>query len=591
MEAVMHCCEICGQEGLRDEEMRTHMLLMHIEGAISCPFCDLSDISADEMFLHVNSVHLDYLTPDDEYKSMLDGGASNPRILIDGACASAGRSSSGGNANYLANLNRPQLSLNLHPSRKPQGGGPACVVLSTPVDKVTRCPMCGLAEPSPTKLQEHINRQHFDLTSPSFPDLSPLDHDTPFTCPLCVRNFESSNDLEWHVNVEHRDVLSPARITPADENSNERCPVCSHGGFRSAAEMAAHIEEHFEKKGAAVASPEVVVTAQEIEKKEKEARKLREQREFELLQAQYGMDNHGSFREQSLANMQRAVYAGEMSVSDYYNRQVELKLAEQEGTDDGHSCTKGLIPKIKAVSVNSNNVVRTWMCTTVDHYGSTYGDRGWGCGYRNMQMLLSSLLHHTGYNSKLFNGKNTMPAISKIQSLIEAAWRMGFDAQGCEQLGGKLFNTRKWIGATEVVTFLCSFRIRVQLLDFHVPSAPDGGHPALFQWVLDYFQKQEEFKPPIYLQHQGHSRTIIGCEQMKDGAVRLLVLDPSHNKLQMEQFNSTAMASNAIRLLRRPLQAMKARQYQMVVIAGLMETEQEFQQSKVLKSTLIPPDN
>jgi Peptidase family C78 len=42
------------------------------------------------------------------------------------------------------------------------------------------------------------------------------------------------------------------------------------------------------------------------------------------------------------------------------------------------------------------------MCTTVDHYASTYGDKGWGCGYRNMQMLISSLLHHTGFNEQLY---------------------------------------------------------------------------------------------------------------------------------------------------------------------------------------------
>lgn len=34
------------------------------------------------------------------------------------------------------------------------------------------------------------------------------------------------------------------------------------------------------------------------------------------------MDDHGNFREQSAAAMQRAVYAGEMSVADYYERQV-----------------------------------------------------------------------------------------------------------------------------------------------------------------------------------------------------------------------------------------------------------------------------
>lgn len=53
------------------------------------------------------------------------------------------------------------------------------------------------------------------------------------------------------------------------------------------------------------------------------------------------MDNEGNFKEQSLTNMQRAVYSGELSVADYYERQIELKMAESNGVDDGSSCTKG----------------------------------------------------------------------------------------------------------------------------------------------------------------------------------------------------------------------------------------------------------
>lgn len=59
-------------------------------------------------------------------------------------------------------------------------------------------------------------------------------------------------------------------------------------------------------------------------------------------------------------------------------------------------------------------------------------------------------------------GRFSIPAISKLQELIETAWRQGFDAAGCEQLGGRLVSTRKWIGATEVVTFLASFKIRFE---------------------------------------------------------------------------------------------------------------------------------
>lgn len=264
----------------------------------------------------------------------------------------------------------------------------------------------------------------------------------------------------------------------------------------------AHIEEHFSKKSTpSPVTPDVStdrMLAKDMERREKEVRKLREQREFEMLRAQYGMDNQGNFREQSVTNMQRAVYAGEMTVADFFERQIELRVAESSGIDDGSSCTRGkcdlhhkkpskenlrnimyslagLVPKVRAISQACSNIVNTWMCSTVDHYASTYGDKGWGCGYRNMQMLISSLLQHTGYNDLVYKAwssgagsnsstenpqRSSMPSISRLQKMIEWAWAQGFDIQGAEQLGGKLVNTRKWIGATEVFTLLSSLRIK-----------------------------------------------------------------------------------------------------------------------------------
>lgn len=55
-------CLICGQEGLSEEEMGTHVQIEHVETTLCCPFCDLADITSDEMTLHINSVHFDDLT-------------------------------------------------------------------------------------------------------------------------------------------------------------------------------------------------------------------------------------------------------------------------------------------------------------------------------------------------------------------------------------------------------------------------------------------------------------------------------------------------------------------------------------------------
>lgn len=94
-------------------------------------------------------------------------------------------------------------------------------------------------------------------------------------------------------------------------------------------------------------------------------------------------------------------------------------------------------------------------------------------------MMLSSLLQHTSYNELVYKAwscsaaspsyasasmdgpsLSSMMSISRLQRTIEWAWSQGFDVQGAEQLGATLVNTRKWIGATEVVTLLSSLRIK-----------------------------------------------------------------------------------------------------------------------------------
>jgi hypothetical protein len=50
-----------------------------------------------------------------------------------------------------------------------------------------------------------------------------------------------------------------------------------------------------------------------------------------LFRAQFGMDNEGNYRQQSLVNMQRAVYKGGLSVVNYYVERQMRKLRCNEG--------------------------------------------------------------------------------------------------------------------------------------------------------------------------------------------------------------------------------------------------------------------
>lgn len=470
---------------------------------------------------------------------------------------------------------RSQLGLKLKANTKPKITIPKII---SPL----MCLLCPYQTDDPRTLEEHINRSHFDPISPGV--ISSGAHGSTyadtldaFQCPICVRCFETCDDLELHVNHEHRDILSPGKVestacvttemTNGDEASCNLCPVCGISfNEMKTQEMEMHIESHF-TKSPVVAAPDL----------EKEAQKLREQREFEMLRAQYGMDDQGNFREQSAVAMQRAVYAGEMSVADYYCRQVGLRAAESNGVDDGSSCTKSVAARVASLSSASPGVTKSYVCSGIDHYASSYGDKGWGCGYRNIQMLVSSLLQNPSYSEmlKAAIGSNSMPSISRLQKMVESAWAQGFDVQGKEQLGCKLYNTRKWIGATEIVTLFSWMRIECQLVDFHRPSSSNGCHPDLFNYVLRYFEQPRSHTPPLYLQHQGHSRTIIGIEQKANG-LTLLILDPSHSPRQVASLGSS---QDSLRLIRRGSNAMKAPQYQIVSIVGKLDTEEEYQVS------------
>ncbi|RZC43237.1 zinc finger with UFM1-specific peptidase domain protein-like, partial [Asbolus verrucosus] len=334
-----YSCEICGLEGLSEDEFRTHTHTAHVDGNAVCPFCELSAVSPAELILHVNQAHLDFLTPESESNmTFIDDVSPSEYNGINGESSNnwniPSLPSQSNNVNHISVSGNKSNINNINLSPKVNGGGELSPKNSThgqgsplrsslalklkSASPKLQCPMCNYTSTSPNELEEHVNRRHFDLTSPSVGGTT----GEIFSCPLCVKCFNSAPDLELHVNIEHRDVLSPA------SPPTHTCPVCgiTLDSDSNSEGAARHVESHFP-----AGSPQPA---------ERAALREREQREFEMLRAQYGMDNQGNFREQSVTNMQRAVYAGEMSVADYYERTLDLRAAESCGVDDGSSITR-----------------------------------------------------------------------------------------------------------------------------------------------------------------------------------------------------------------------------------------------------------
>eukprot|EP00798_Chlamydomonas_sp_ICE-L_P005802 gene5802-6086_t len=106
-------------------------------------------------------------------------------------------------------------------------------------------------------------------------------------------------------------------------------------------------------------------------------------------------------------------------------------------------------------------------------------DRGWGCGWRNIQMASSHLLCRDApdIHNALFAGSGFVPDIASLQAWLEVAWQAGFDTLGAESLGGKVRGETKWIGTTEASTLFRYFGLQAQIIDFMGPGGASS-HPA-----------------------------------------------------------------------------------------------------------------
>lgn len=104
----------------------------------------------------------------------------------------------------------------------------------------------------------------------------------------------------------------------------------------------------------------------------------------------------------------------------------------------------------------------------VDHFQSIDSeDSGWGCGWRNIQILTSNLLkERQEARDVLFGGSGFVPDILSLQRWLEIAWQKGFDLDGSSHFGHKIYGSKSWIGATECAALLRSFGLMVRIVDF-----------------------------------------------------------------------------------------------------------------------------
>jgi hypothetical protein len=93
-------------------------------------------------------------------------------------------------------------------------------------------------------------------------------------------------------------------------------------------------------------------------------------------------------------------------------------------TTDEPNAVSGLVQSLSKDPVSSSR------CFFFSPYPFHFSqEENWSCGYRNIQMLTSSLLHIQEYRSVLFDGSGKIPTVPELQLLIENAWKSGFDVE------------------------------------------------------------------------------------------------------------------------------------------------------------------
>ncbi|KAG2399563.1 Ethylene-responsive transcription factor [Vigna angularis] len=161
----------------------------------------------------------------------------------------------------------------------------------------------------------------------------------------------------------------------------------------------------------------------------------------------------------------------------------------------------------------------------VDHFQCLESeDAGWGCGWRNIQMLSSHVLVQRPEARKaLFGGSGFVPDILSLQR----ARVVDFGPKESQSIPGSSADN----AGNETSVHLVKKK-----------DKGGRGYQVLMDFVWNYFLDENSIqfgqkhvviseKTPLYFQHDGHSRTIVGIQvnhqQKRHLQYNLLILDPA----------------------------------------------------------------
>ncbi|RKL15887.1 hypothetical protein BFJ70_g15289 [Fusarium oxysporum] len=347
-------------------------------------------------------------------------------------------------------------------------------------------------------------------------------------CPFCgFKPGQGEYELILHIEQQHPDADGSPLTTSGDPIS---CPE-GCGEILQLDELAYHLELHELEAQDATPEPEPEQTPTVARKPEPSTREReRKHKKVSAIQAWKdlfsGRSSHGKESSSSSSRTRHKTKREDAGITKTTSRGSSSRDKNGERAKSNVRLGKSDLGRFA-----HERKMPPWLVDLLKDEGQVVNDGGF-CGYRNIQMLTSNIISAQREGSNHFG--RTFPSIFQIQDLIENAWDMGINAQGRAETGG-VKGTRKYIGTPEAQAVFLSLEIPCSVQAFK-DQERGKSKQRLFEAIEGYFHGgitsvedriHHTELPPIYLQHPGHSLTIVGFERQMDGQANLLVFDPS----------------------------------------------------------------
>ena len=208
-----YTCDICGQEGLNEDDMKTHVLIEHVEGEISCPFCDLEGTTAEEMNLHVNSQHLDFPTPHRETsEDIITPNKKSLKITSDDNIEENNRNESSQNKANDTTLSNSKQRLNLLNTQKQNRSTEAMEDSSNKESIESYVPLQEVRNASEVSMDTASSCQSNNTSTSSSPQ-SEISQENRESCSTSGNNNTSSYDASSSCSTTPEDIDTTRCIT------------------------------------------------------------------------------------------------------------------------------------------------------------------------------------------------------------------------------------------------------------------------------------------------------------------------------------------------------------------------------------------